>query len=186
MTETVEVFAGRCTLADGELHVSHSVWRAVHPFMMFAVLVFLALTVDLFVRGPVTDGGRRYHWYHMVALSLLVVGLVGYDLATHEVVFDKRIPVADIEGVRLETEQRRGYLRRQHAVPLVVVEYAADGGTATYPIHLHRRQMLYEPEVLGLLELFKIAGVPVADEAGWLVTDDESVPVADVDLEAGA
>lgn len=186
MTETVEVFAGRCTLADGELHVSHSVWRAVHPFMMFAVLVFLALTVDLFVRGPVMDGGRRYHWHGMAVLFLMVVGLVGYDLATREVVSDKRIPVADIEGVRLETERRRGYPRRQHAVPLVVVEYAADDGTATYPIPLHRRWSAYEPEVLGLLGLFEVAGVPVADEAGWLVTDGESVPVADVELEAGA
>lgn len=174
MTPKLNVLAGHCVVSDGYLRVSHSAWRAVHPAYTVAMLTLLAITVQLFTHGPTTSGGRRYYWYHTFLLFLVVTGLVVYDLITYEVVSDKQIPTADINLVRLEAEQRRGYFKQTHTVPLVVIEYATGDGTATYPIHLHRRQTAYESELVELLDLFDTVDAPVVDDDNWLQTDSVS------------
>ena len=183
MSEQVSIFAGHCTVAEGEVRISRAVWRAVHPLAALATLAFLIITIILALEGPMTDGGRRYHWYHTLFMFLTVGGATAYNVVSYEVASDEQIPLADINVVRIKVERRRGYFKRHHSVPLVVVEYATGGETATYPIRLHRQQRAYESELLGLVDLFDAAGVSVVDEAGWLATDDEPSQAPDGDIQ---
>lgn len=174
MADRVEVFAGYCEVDNGELYVSHALWRAVHPLMVLAMLSFLLMSIYLYVNGPRTwAGGATYQWYDVFLMFLMVAGVTGYEVLSLKVATDKRIPLSSVRAVRLDTEQRRGYFKRTHTIPVVIVEYVADGDTTTYPIRLHRRHSDYEWELVGLVGLFEAAGVPVEDEAGWLVDHEQ-------------
>ena len=162
--QEVEVLGGYCTVEDGELVVSRSAFRAVHPLMLLLVGALVLLTVvEVLTPSQVIDSRVQSDASALVlgfgTLGLLLVdlylkGLLGGDL---------RVPVRAVRDVSIETERRLWYFKTRRKLPMVVLTVDREGGTTEHAVRLHADDA--EQEGQALVDLLERHGAPVGGAA---------------------